>query len=301
VRRMAYVLDLNGRLAPTARAAAGERLEKGAAAMRAHAQAGDPVEAVHDARKEVKKARALLRLVRPGFDRRTYRRENRTLRDASRTVAHVRDADVMVETIDALHERFAGQLPAHAFTALRERLARDAEASRAGASGELGAELKAALEAVASRVPEWPLDGAGWPDARKGVARAYRRGRKAFKAADADPSAEKLHEWRKRVKDLWYHERLLKRAWPAVLSAQADEAHALADLLGDDHDLAVLADRLREDPATEHADEVLELIRHRREELLAQARALGRRVYAEKPKPFARRLKRYMRSAVATE
>ena len=49
-----------------------------------------------------------------------------------------------------------------------------------------------------------------------------------------------MHEWRKRVKDLWYHCLLLQDAWKPVMSALADEAHELSDRLGDDHDLAVL-------------------------------------------------------------
>jgi hypothetical protein len=103
------------------------------------------------------------------------------------------------------------------------------------------------------------------------------------------------------VKDLWYHERLLKKAWPPVLGAQADEAHELSDLLGGEHDLAVLAERLGDDPPTEVTDDVLDLIDERRAVLLAQIRALGRRVYAEKPKAFERRIGSYLKTARAPE
>src|SRR4051794_40772557 len=293
---MAYKLDLNADLFATARTTSREQLEGGVEVLREE-QDDDPVGAVHEARKNVKKSRALLRLVRPGMRDKVYRRDNRTLRDAARTVAHVRDADVMVETLEALHERFADEVPDKALKELRGRLQKDADKSRAEAGGEVGAELSEALEVVAGRVGDWPFDGAGWGVACKGVERAYRRGRRAFAVADDDPTTENLHEWRKRVKDLWYHQRLLRPAWPSVLGAQADEAHTLSDLLGDDHDLAVLADRLRDDPPTEDTEEVLELLERRRTELLAQVRALGRRVYAEKPKQFARRLKRYLRAA----
>jgi CHAD domain-containing protein len=297
---MSYRLDLNAELPAAARLAAREQLENGAEVLRER-QAEDPVAAVHTARKNVKKTRALLRLVRPGLDKETYRRENRTLRDAARTVAHVRDADVMVETIDALHDRFAGQLPAAVFERVRGDLDDDARSSREATGDDLGVELVEALQAVGGRVGEWPLEDARWSVTRKGIRRAYRRGRKAFALADADPTTDSLHEWRKRVKDLWYHERLLKPVWPAVFGAQADEAHTLADLLGDEHDLAVLAERLRENPPTDDIEEVLELIEQRRGELLAHVRALGRRVYAEKPKPFARRVKRYFASAEAAD
>ena len=45
-----------------------------------------------------------------------------------------------------------------------------------------------------------------------GLLRSYRDGRKAFAQARREPSIEALHTWRKRVKDLWYHERLLAPA-----------------------------------------------------------------------------------------
>jgi len=292
---MSYKLDFDADFAAAARLAARERLDKGATVL-SEEQDDDPVEAVHEARKEIKKARSLLRLARPGLQKRTYRRENGSLRDAARTVAHVRDADVMVETVDALRERFDGRVSARTFAAVRRRLAKDAERSRADGNASVGAELTQTLEAVAERVDDWPLDG-GWAVARKGVARTYKRGRKAFAVADADPTAENLHELRKRVKDLWYQERLLQPAWPAMLGAHADEAHTLADMLGDDHDLAVLAERL---PRTLAASDVLlELIDERRRELLAEIRLLGRRLYAEKPKAFARRLRDYIRHPAA--
>jgi CHAD domain-containing protein len=78
---------------------------------------------------------------------------------------------------------------------------------------------------------------------RTGLERAYRRGRRDLRRVRQDASDEAVHEWRKRVKDLWYQLRLLRNAWPAPLKAASDEAHELSALLGDHHDLAVLAQR----------------------------------------------------------
>jgi CHAD domain-containing protein len=126
----------------------------------------------------------------------------------------------------------------------------------------------------------------------------YARGRKAFKTADADPTAEHLHEWRKRVKDLWYQERLLEESWPGVMKAQAKEAKKLSKLLGEDHDLAVLASLLHQDPELAALSrDLLDVIAERRGVLLKRSRALGRRVYAERPKHFARRSSRYLELA----
>jgi len=104
------------------------------------------------------------------------------------------------------------------------------------------------------------------------------------------------------VKDLWYQLRLLRDAWPKVMKATADEAKALSRVLGDDHDLAVLAQLVADDrdltgePSADR-DRLLELIDRRRGELLEQARQQGRRLYAESPKAFRRRLQTYVREA----
>src|SRR3954454_9500537 len=65
-------------------------------------RADDPVQAVHDARKSVKKTRSLLPLVRSDLGGSAYRRENAAVREAARRLSDVRDADVLVETVDAL-------------------------------------------------------------------------------------------------------------------------------------------------------------------------------------------------------
>ena len=49
-------------------------------------------QAIHDARKRIKKARAGLRLLRAGMSAREYRRENESLRDAGRLLSPVRDS-----------------------------------------------------------------------------------------------------------------------------------------------------------------------------------------------------------------
>src|SRR5262245_49986710 len=57
-------------------------------------------EMVHEARKGLKKLRALVRLVRPGVGGKLYRRENIAFRDISRPLTEVRDAKILVEALD---------------------------------------------------------------------------------------------------------------------------------------------------------------------------------------------------------
>src|SRR5436305_14370843 len=62
-------------------------------------------ERIHTARKHLKRARANLRLLRNTVREAAYTRENTALRDAARPLSSVRDAKVLVETLDALLDR----------------------------------------------------------------------------------------------------------------------------------------------------------------------------------------------------
>ena len=301
---MAYRLSFADDVASSVRRCAREQLADAVAQLEGAAR--DPVTAVHEARKDLKKTRALVRLVRPALGRRAYRAENDALRDVGLMLSGARDADVRVATARALAEHAAGRLPADVFDALGEALAAEADAGRAG-GGTADARFAPALEALRAaelRVEAWTLDEANWETPLAGIVRAYARGRAAFATARATPEPELLHAWRKRAKDLWYHQRLLAPAWPDVLGAQAEAAHALSELLGDDHDLAVLLERLGDEapPLAPAADarrpELRELIAHRSEQLRAETVRLGLRVYAESPKAFSRRVARYLTLAV---
>jgi CHAD domain-containing protein len=204
---------------------------------------------------------------------------------------------VLVAVADQLHERYPGQLPATAFTALREALsAADGAASRsAGGEAPLTVALGHLEEAI-DDLQSWPLDRATWKTVLDGLTRSYARGRQTYRAMGPDASFEARHEWRKRVKDLWYQQRLVAEAWPPVIDAEAEEAHLLSELLGDDHDHAVLHEAItggRVDPGPEAA-ELLALVDRRREELFHDALLLGRRVYAETPKAFRKRHAAYL-------
>jgi CHAD domain-containing protein len=71
----------------------------------------DPAEAVHEARKDMKKLRSVLRLVRPVIGDSVYRQENRRFRDAGRILSDARDAKVRSTTLEQLSERFRDDPP----------------------------------------------------------------------------------------------------------------------------------------------------------------------------------------------
>jgi CHAD domain-containing protein len=257
----------------------------------------DAATAVHDVRKDLKKLRSLVRLVRDNLGERRYRAENERYRTAARQLSPAREAEVNLETLAALIACYPGEAPAA--EALREALEeeRGRMATSGGALDERMARAGDAIAGGAAGIDDWPLDGDDFDLVQAGIERAYKRGRRALRAVRDDPRAETVHDWRKRVKDLWYQLRLLQGAWPPVLKAAAKEAHELADLLGDHHDLSVLVAKARD-----HADDdpdtatLASLAERRQAELLAAALQLGDRLYAEKPSRFTRRIEHYWRT-----
>jgi CHAD domain-containing protein len=257
----------------------------------------NPDAPVHEARKDLKKLRSVLRLVRHDVGDDLYRRENMRFRDAARALSGARDAQVKLETLAALRERlderFAEDelaLLTHALEAERKRLADPGGGALALDRG-MGA-IAAGRDAIA----DWPLHADDWTLIGPGLKRSYRRGRNRLADVRSEATDEAIHEWRKRVKDVWYHVRLLRNAKASVLGEMAEQVHELSDLLGDHHDLAVLREdaiERRELFADGALEKLLASISERQDELASDAIGLGERAFAEKPKAFERRMRAY--------
>jgi CHAD domain-containing protein len=268
------------------------RAEKAWGRLRGISGKAEKTDAVHGARRDMKKLRTVLRLLREELPKKTYRAEQERFRDAARALAVSRDAEVRLQTL----ERFAGtrdDLPVEAVGSWRQILTRDREAALNTDTASL-AEAVALIEAGRAAIERWQLQGEGWQAVARPLARVYRHGRRDLREAEADPNEENLHQLRKRAKDLRYALELLEGLWSAPLRAAAEEAHRLTDLLGEHNDLALLRADLGQRQLGEERTRRLEsAIQERQAELVVAALPLGRRLYAESPKAFGKRLGRY--------
>jgi CHAD domain-containing protein len=257
----------------------------------------DRHETVHQLRKRCKKLRALARLVRPAFP--DYGRVNAIFRDAARELSYLRDAHVVVETFDHLIERFEATVDAEAFRGVRDKLAehRDTHGSDGEGIESPIARFRDTMVATRTEIADWTLRTDGGRVVAAGASMTYKRARKAMGMAEDTPSTAVFHEWRKRMKYHWYHARLLKGCWPGLLKPWAREAGRMSDLLGDEHDLAVLHALLLTDPdrfADKDALQALTaLIGRRRAELRARALQLGRFLLFDRPKRLEARVRAY--------
>jgi CYTH domain-containing protein/CHAD domain-containing protein len=292
-KAMAYRFKRRERVDDGIRRIAAGRAEDALAELTAARSGDDLAEAIHSARKDMKKLRAVLRLVRKPLDKDFFRAENRRYRDAARLLSQSRDAEVKLETLGALRERFGEELPDVAARAWCAALEAEREEIAGAGGGEAAERIELAIAAGRDEIRDWPLCGDSWKLIAPGLRRSYREGRRGMKLSCRDPCTDNVHQWRKRVKDLWYQLRLVRKAWPQLLDETADRAHELADLLGDHHDLAVLAEDLADRGDLVRRDELAALIERRQGELLESALDLGARLFAEKPKAFNARVEAY--------
>lgn len=297
---MAYRIRPGRNAAKEVRKAALERIDKAIQAL--GGEPADRAEGVHQARKRFKELRALLRLVREPLGAR-FKTDNRRLRDMGRQLAESRDAAAMLESWDALAKNSQRLFASEAFQAIRTRLQQRA-APGAAVHAEFDsdvAQVLTGLRELSQDVRHWKLPGKGFGLLAAGVHRTYADGVRDLARAERDNTDELLHEWRKRVKDHWYHCQLLAPCWPEALDSRAEQLKQVADALGDDHDLAMMLQLMQGEPdlfGTAQTREALQrCVLMRRARLQRQALRLGQRLFAETPKALVARIGAYWRIA----
>ena len=255
--------------------------------------------AIHDARRCLKRLRALLRLIRPGLTDTVYRRETERLAGTGKLLSGARDLFVMQQTLAKLEDRF-GAMPDGGTERLRKLLAQGhARSRRSGADARRQALLR--LDQARRLFTGRAAGKIELEHVVDGLEAAYRKARKAFRHAYKEPSDETFHAWRKKVQLHWRHMSLLSRGWPEAMSARAGEAKELSRLLGEDHDYSVLLAFAGEPGASRLEPGDLEALAERcracQADLRAQAKPRGERLFAERPDDLKERVTLYWTSA----
>jgi len=237
--------------------------------------------------------------VRDELGEEVFKRENIRYRDAGRRLAPVRESAVLVQTFDRIVDRFSNQLTADAFWGMRARL----ETIHHNVAEQIldhenhVDEVLEVLHYARRNVDQLPIVNEDFEALAGGLRRVYRRGRNRLGDAYAAPSPESFHEWRKRLKYLWYHLRLLNPVWPGQLTALAAELSNVTDWLGDDHDLWALRLVVGQHPEwfrnEGELQVLLALIDYWRRENQIMARPVGQRIYVETPRGFVNRIGTY--------
>lgn len=254
---------------------------------------------VHDTRKNFKKLMTVLRLIRSDIGERSFRLENLFYRDAGRTLSDLRDSTVLIETFDKLLKSSEIELLNFDFSVFREFLAEKHKTIRLAKSKKSAVinSLSTELILARSRVFDWPLTGDDFKIIKKNLQKIYEQGQHYMFAVFSESIKPNVHEWRKRVKDLWYALRILSNIWPEIMSPLVLLLGKLSDTLGDANDLFLLKERIIANQAKfkddQHTRELINFIDRRIMDLLRDARSIGRKIYSEDSKYFVGRIQNY--------
>jgi hypothetical protein len=250
--------------------------------------------AIHEARKSLKKARAILQVVDADGGRHLSAARKK-VRAVNRTLSCVRDAGAMLEILEKLRARTPQLVSEHTFMRVRRRLAAEKrstmdDAERRGAWKHVDRDLRA-LRKSASR---WRQTHNGFGALAAGVHRAHRRGRKALARARKQQRATDFHEWRKAIKALWYELRLLQGRSRRI-DRDAAALHRAEAALGDDHNVVVLCALLTSDPSVCRTAADVDRVRLAGDqyqcEMRKRASKEARGIYARKSRAYVRRVR----------
>jgi hypothetical protein len=182
-------------------------------------------------------------------------------------LSNLRDADVVIETFDHLRSRLAHRIPEH-------------------------------TSAIIRSAKQWSAPSIDVSELPQVLRRSFRASRKAMRRAQTRGRAPDFHDWRKRVKNLWYQLRLAERL-VSGLSTQLAEFRELETALGEEHNLVVLRTKLTRDRGLRHIRSETNRLRAMstalQEELRRSALVLGTRLHKSSPKEFANDLRRRLR------
>ncbi|PWD98900.1 CHAD domain-containing protein [Marinilabilia rubra] len=243
-------------------------------------------ECIHEIRKNMKKARATLRLIRPGIPTELYQRFNALFRDIAREFSEARDSRALLDTFNCLMIKHEDSLPLqHATTLIEDnyknktsKLKKDKPYSATKAQLDTTRYLTEALK-ITTGYHKKLLEE---------LVSNYKKVRKAFKKASRTNDAHEFHEWRKKQKHLLSQFLLLEDFFSSEISYYPECLDELADLLGKEHDLAVLILFLQKSelPKQEFIT-IKKIIMEEREVIQKESLHLGKeRIFKWSPKDF---------------
>ena len=252
--------------------------------------------AIHQARKHLKRVRALIRLVEH-VDPKRFKPIRRSLSEAARGLSEVRDATALVECAEGLAGYLEGRNAGDMARALKEAVERrrDLLALEAPLLTRLTDPVIAACRKAANDIEKPSFrtrdDDAG--TLAEGRSRNHRKARATLEVCHHGGHPEAFHDLRKCAQATVFQAGFLSEAWPFAMAAEAEEAKALTDILGHEHDLEVLNILLHSEPhlfgAIADPDRLAELIMERRAALRHDAMSIAARLYSDGAKREAKR------------
>lgn len=250
--------------------------------------------AVHECRKSLKRLRALVRLVAPALGKKAARRRIKSLGAIARLLAARRDQAVITETAAILSSE-SGADGSLTLAPLKTHFSKSVGDAAQPLDPVCALEARQLLALELKKFARARLRKRGFAAFDGGLEKSYRRARKSLREAYSEPSDETFHALRKSVQWHWRQMSLLARAWPEEFAVRVNVARELSQMLGDDHDLAMLIDATAKagDISPEHKEAIIGLCIRKQQALRAAVEHPAEQLFAEPARAFVERMQAY--------
>ncbi len=251
--------------------------------------------AVHDYRKALRRARAVLSMVSDALPKSERRAVKRALQEARRALGPSRDHAVAPETLGHLQ---LGEIERETANAIlktaSETMPQTAELKQLLNEG--AARAAAQVEALEAALPPT----IEWTTVARGIRSVYDDARRARGAAKR--SKRGFHTWRRRSKELTYQLELVAAYAGSAVAELHHEIESATDTQGPAVDLIMVRDFVRtygQGVAPEAYDALMTAIDAHLDDLMKDSRKAGRAAFRRKPRKLTRKLGKAIRSDLA--
>lgn len=254
-----------------------------------------PDDAIHEIRRSLKKTRAILQVLKADNGRGLAKSAKR-LHAINRRLSAVRDADVMLETLQTLRTKDPRILNERCFARVHRRLSSHRKSvMRAARRTGTWTRVRQTVRRIRQDSKHWKPNHRQFGSLAAGIRRSHQRGRTAMTRARKSQRAIDFHEWRKQIKALWYELRLVEGSSPRI-RRDVKALHRAEEWLGNEHDAGVLCDELSKDMPQGESRIDLDRVRLAGDRyqcaLRTKALATTKRIYARAPEQYADSVRR---------
>jgi CHAD domain-containing protein len=255
----------------------------------------DPVEAVHQIRKKIKLYRAFLKLIKSASSAEYYSPANQLLRDTGRLFSDLRDAHVRNIVIDDIINDPVFKSHKEHLKKLKQRNQSDLKLMEDDLF--LNKNVFNHFDAVLNKesvISDYINSFTGnFESLYTGLVQSYKKGYQTYYSSYLYPSAEMLHEWRKRIKDLQYQFDLLFDSTLDNLLSMKTDMSEISELLGKDQDINNMIVWINQNPEYSggyDSKSLISSLKSQRNKFKSCIDHLGKSIFSDDPEHFQKQL-----------
>ncbi|MFC2137205.1 CHAD domain-containing protein [Bacteroidota bacterium] len=247
----------------------------------------DIEKSIHEARKSIKRIRALLKCIQFAIKMSDYRRENQFLRDIKNLISDIRESTVLIDTLEYCKKHNKKVVAEETFERLHQKLIR--EKNKAINNYKKTNKLEQTIdtyEIARIRLNNIDFIKTDSKSMIEGINKIYKKGRCLVNNCNKEKDSVMLHELRKAMKYLWYQLSIFKNYWPELINTYTKNFERLSDLLGIEHDLYEIFLYLSQNGTIKEKKDIIPYVIKESDNIKSKFHKEARLLFAEKSKFF---------------